>query len=60
MTETWITRHQAATKLGVSVQFIDARRRDGTLHSQKFGRLVRIKTSDLEAMLNPTREPVAA
>jgi excisionase family DNA binding protein len=55
MTE-WITRQQAATIANCSLQTIDARRYDGTLPYQKFGRLVRIRKTDLEAMLNPPRE----
>lgn len=52
MTE-WITRQQAAEMIGVSTQTIDARRHDGSLPYRKTGRLVRLRRTDVEALLQP-------
>lgn len=51
----WISRQEAANRLGMSTQFVDARRRDGSLRSQKLGkRTVRVCAEDVDTLLGRT------
>lgn len=52
MAIVWISRQEAANRLGMSTQYVDARRRDGSLRSQKLGkRAVRICAEDVDTLL---------
>jgi len=52
----WGTIDQAAEYLNTSRQTIRRRIADGTLKAYRFGREIRIKLDDLDAMLEPIAE----
>lgn len=51
--QEWLSREDAANLLGISVDSIDRRRKDGTLKSYQLAgsSVIRFKRSDLEALM---------
>ena len=51
--QEWLTREEAATLIGVSVDSIDRRRKDGSLKSHQVDgtSAIRFKRSDVEALM---------
>jgi excisionase family DNA binding protein len=51
--QEWLSREEAANLLGISVDSIDRRRKDGTLKSYQLdgSSVIRFKRSDLEALM---------
>ena len=51
--QEWLSREDAANLLGISVDSIDRRRKDGTLKSYQLegSSVIRFKRSDLEALM---------
>lgn len=59
--DKYLSQPQAANYLGMSVATIQRRIADGTLPAYRSGHMVRVKLSDLEAMMTQIQpEPAAA
>jgi excisionase family DNA binding protein len=52
----WMTRHEAANYLKVSMKTIDRWIRDGKLPAAKQGRIVRLRRDDLDAFMLQSRQ----